>query len=894
MVRYPSPDSARVEVRAHIPSALSAVAVFARKDGSIAGRATLYDDGAHNDGAAGDQNFGGAWVSRRASVGVDFSIVARYVAGDSVSWPGGRCLSLAGPARARLRAVESDHLNFDGIANPGENVRISVEISNPSPFPLGPWRVSNGGFGDRIPETLVLDSVIAPLSSVSKRYEMSDATSYLAFDVPAGAADGERFALPVDLEAANNNCWCDTLLLTAHAFSSAPIDSTALHVSGRCDGDLGWRVVLPDSLRNHAYRITVNGSLNQHPHTITVTDLTTPRLLLLDAPIPSSTGHESPVLDGFKLFGRGLVDNWLDSTYSTWGVLLDTMLSVRYEPQAHRWYTENTPTMTGEEFFGSTLSYLDLLPVTLVFDRRYTQKAYHYVRGATPNYGCTGYFDIPIRAYDVSNPSSPRQLQLAFVEQRGSPSENNTWDPKTAADREYLFVINVDYDTVPKATFLSYKINSDAPKMPILYATWMYATTPTSTFIDGDSLMLRQRIPITSRDTFFIHPNAPRTATTRPGAPALLSPRDGAIDLPTSVRLLWTPGDGADFSSVQLASNASFTSNVRTVGALRNGEYLAANLGEGTLWYWRAAGTNVAGTGPWSAAWSFRTKAALVLTTPKQLAPTNGATEVDTLPTFRWSRVPGAVSYTLQVGDSLLTLPFDINVTITDTVYRATHRLHDPACWVVQAVTGGTTSFWSPRWYFRSTSPRPVLRNPKNNTTLATVNTVLEWGASHGATSYRVQCNTVPPSSWSIDSSGVIDTSFALTNLQPDRQYQWRVNALNAAGPSEWSEMWNLFTPTLIAVRPVPVNASDIDLSIHPQPATDYIDVTIGMAVRHDAVSITLADVLGRRLAERRIDAGIADTPLLRFSTASFPPGTYLVRATCGGTSRLRSFVISR
>ncbi|MBL0174406.1 MAG: T9SS type A sorting domain-containing protein [Ignavibacteria bacterium] len=890
-VSYPTPDSARVFVRATLPLALSATGTTTRKDGSIAGQFALYDDGMHDDGAPGDQMFAGTWISPRSVSGVNCTVTATYTGSVTYTWPAGRCLPLAGTATASLHAVESDHLNFDHVANPGENVLVSVEVRNTTPLPLGPWRVSNDGFDDGIPVSVAIDSVLAPSATAWRPYAVADTKSYLSMNIPASAGDAEVFRMPVVIEETNNNCWCDTMLVMAHSFATPVADSLTMHTAGPATGTFGWRVVQSDSLVDHAYRITVQGSEYDSLHHVRIADLTIPRIVAADLPLPTVYAHEGAVTGGWKLTRGNVVENWLDSTDDSW--MGDTpMLHVQYLPASHLWYRETMPFDAGLLFFGSALGRLDLLPVKLVFDTQHPQRAYQFLRGGTPNYGCTGYFDIPVRAFDMSNPGAPRQISLAFVEQKGGAQQNNTWDPKSTTDREYLFVLNSDYAANPDPAMLAYKINADAVSMPILYAGWIIPDTPNSAFIDGDSLLFTPVIPVTQRDTFIIHPFAPRAALSLPGVPALVAPHDTATGIPLTASLQWSPAAGAEFYTVQIASNAGFTAKVRTLHGIAGTETAVPNLALYAKYFWRVSAFNAAGDGAWSEVRSFTTGTQFHAPPPVTLEPQNGSFGTDTLPTFRWGSVPEATAYQLQVSDAQFREPYDLDVIVFDTVYHSTRRLRsNSTAWRVRVMHESNQGTWSPLRTFSSTAAVPALLFPADGTGLHGPDTVLQWVPATGAAAYRLQVDTSASFGTSFDTVGVTGTSAYVRNLEHDKRYFWRVSSLNFAGQSDWSPVWTFFSEIFVAVDNSQSPGIGFELDVSPQPARDFVTVEL-RSLDGNSVSVTLNDALGRSVEERTLHA--AETLTLRFSVASLPPGLYVVRAVCGKETRTRRVIVSR
>ncbi|MBL0174307.1 MAG: hypothetical protein IPP94_03400 [Ignavibacteria bacterium] len=502
---FPEPDKTRVTVRAVVPGAVSATGAMFLKDGTFLEAIPLFDDGQHDDGGAGDGNYAGMITrNSRSPFGVRCVLRVRYPNGAEADWPSNPCLPLSGTMRASLRTVESDHRNFDHVANPGENIRMSVNLTNESPFPLGTFTIRNDGFMPLAPPEIVCNWYVPPGETSYRIYGMSDPTSYFTFDVPPSAADGEVFRLPVRIVDTLNECWCDTLTVAARAFAEEPFDSLTVHVAGPGTGTLGWRLASRAALQNHTYRITMQSDTIYHSGTLTIEDLSTREVRALKLPFPDYLAHASPLIDGWKITMGTALQGYI---YTERGSLIpSTGARIVSAPPIASYLNENSGFEYGVLFFGTKLQWYEYVPVRIVFSSSATQKAYLYLRGGTPNYGCTGYFDVPMRAYDISDSAAPRQLNLAFVEQNGGPRNNNTWDPADVTDRESLFVLGSTYSPTPDPVLMTYTINAHAVKMDIQYAGWYSRKSDTTRIPEGATVTIFPQIPVTKRDTFLLNP----------------------------------------------------------------------------------------------------------------------------------------------------------------------------------------------------------------------------------------------------------------------------------------------------------------------------------------------------------------------------------------------------
>ena len=107
----------------------------------------------------------------------------------------------------------------------------------------------------------------------------------------------------------------------------------------------------------------------------------------------------------------------------------------------------------------------------------------------------------------------------------------------------------------------------------------------------------------------------------------------------------------------------------------------------------------------------------------------------------------------------------------------------------------------------------PLLEAPPNGADGVVTTPTLMWSAS-GAMSYRLQVSAdsmfVAPV---VDHSGIRTISQTVTGLATNARYFWRVNAVNAAGTSEYSTVWRFttgppFTPPEVPILASPANGA--------------------------------------------------------------------------------------
>jgi hypothetical protein len=286
-----------------------------------------------------------------------------------------------------------------------------------------------------------------------------------------------------------------------------------------------------------------------------------------------------------------------------------------------------------------------------------------------------------------------------------------------------------------------------------------------------------------------------------PLPPTLLSPSNGATGVSTSPTLSWNVSPGATTYRLQVSTSSGFgsgtivfndstiTDTSRQVGPVLNG----------TTYYWHVNAKNPAGTSNWSDPWSFTT-VPLPPPPPTLVSPSNGATGVSTSPTLSWNTSSGATSYNLQVSYYANFYWSVVNLTgITATSYAVSGLSYNTTYyWRVSATNSSGTSDWPTAWSFVTGPPPPLaptLVSPSDGAAGISTSPTLSWGASSGATSYRVQVSTNTSFSPTVvDQDGIGATSYGVAGLTGNTTYYWRVNATNVSGTSSWSPVWSFTT----------------------------------------------------------------------------------------------------
>ena len=202
---------------------------------------------------------------------------------------------------------------------------------------------------------------------------------------------------------------------------------------------------------------------------------------------------------------------------------------------------------------------------------------------------------------------------------------------------------------------------------------------------------------------------------------------------------------------------------------------------------------------------------------PLLKTPANGVTGVALPVTMTWDTTARATSYRLQVAtDTNFT-----SVVFTDSTITTTSRQ-------VAGLLNSTKYFWrvrgkglygvgpNSRISSFTSSPLPpgvpVLASPADNSVDIDTTLTVRWNTSAGAATYTLQVSKdLAFATFVLNDSTVADTAKALTGLQTNTKYYWRVSAKNAGGASAFAAAWNFTTKSGIPSVPAllaPANAA--------------------------------------------------------------------------------------
>jgi hypothetical protein len=241
-----------------------------------------------------------------------------------------------------------------------------------------------------------------------------------------------------------------------------------------------------------------------------------------------------------------------------------------------------------------------------------------------------------------------------------------------------------------------------------------------------------------------------------------------------------------------------------------------APLLEGTVYIWKVAARNAAGTGPFSAYGAFTTPMGGPPPVPNPGAPNGSAAE--STPMFLWSPAQGATHYDWRVrtpaGAEVVSASLTLSLALCPTNVGACGYVPpaplSPATaymWSVQARNASGASGFSADVAFSvaNAAAIPLVPMPGNPSgPIGTLQPMLLWTPSSNATAYTVR--VMAGSSILFGPTLTLAEALCAANsgacgytvpaqLAPATEYTWQVSASSAAGASAFSAPRRFFTP---------------------------------------------------------------------------------------------------
>jgi len=288
--------------------------------------------------------------------------------------------------------------------------------------------------------------------------------------------------------------------------------------------------------------------------------------------------------------------------------------------------------------------------------------------------------------------------------------------------------------------------------------------------------------------------------------------------------------------NLQVDDDSDFSSPKVNKTNLSSTDYTVTTPLEERIYYWKVKAIDGAGNESlWSSVWSF-TVDITPPSAPSLVSPTDEALTNDRSPTFDWTDVTddSGVTYWLQVDNNSSFSSREIDQSgLSSSTYTLTWDLWQDGTyyWRVKAEDGaGGESDWSAVWQFSldaTSPPSPDLETPSHDAWTNDTTPSFNWGDVAEAASYTFEIRY--NGSLVLSKTGLTVSEYTLTAdeaLTAERDYWWKVAAVDEAGNEGWSGDWRFDLDT--TPPPVPfLNSPNNDTKINTTtPYFNWQDVS--------------------------------------------------------------------
>lgn len=322
-VRFLSEISTEVLINACVKSDTdinSVRAEFFDFSGSKIHEIELFDDGFHHDRLADDDIFGNTWQSRTMTEALSMNLIITDINANEYLFnrASENITILPDSLEITSITVVDDHINFDNIINPGENIRLKFSLMNNHHFDMKGINISvntDDPYVQMENRHGFVDNLSAG-NSKSMIYDYQKEESFVSMTISEAVPDTHTIAFDVSFFDNLHHVWhqCDHFNLKVHPFDYLPNEIIPGHIAGYSDAYFVIRVVNPNALTGHTYNITVI-DLTGFRQGFNLIDQTLGDTLLARQEPPIEYAYNIPVTDGFKVVEAYLPPNLLKCSY---------------------------------------------------------------------------------------------------------------------------------------------------------------------------------------------------------------------------------------------------------------------------------------------------------------------------------------------------------------------------------------------------------------------------------------------------------------------------------------------------------------------------------------------------------------------------------------------------
>ncbi len=372
-----------------------------------------------------------------------------------------------------------------------------------------------------------------------------------------------------------------------------------------------------------------------------------------------------------------------------------------------------------------------------------------------------------------------------------------------------------------------------------------------------------------------------------PVAALLVSPVNGAQNQETSLDLVWNPTGNTLRYSIQLSTDSTFSEVILEDSTITGISYNLDSLENDVTYFWRVRSINNFGGSEWSGIRSFTT----LKNTPGKVAlvfPANNSVQIPMDLNLEWNKTEYAEGYLMHLSKSSDFIGSELlDTLLTDTTISITNLAEGQQFfWNIQPFNSSGEGEVSDTWKFIT-----ALNSPDSLTAnvIPDIGIKLEWQDRSGYESgYKIERSSEGVFHI-IDSVGQDVTVYRDTSRLATGDYTYRVYAYTEFANSEF----------IVSINSVYVDIHD-DSTIpaeyfvtqnYPNPFNPSTKISYGLPKR-SLVSITLYDILGKRIIQPIHEVLEAGKYSLDMDLSFLPSGVYLYTLRTDTFIRTRKMVL--
>ena len=459
----------------------------------------LLDDGQVDNGIAGDHIFGNTWPTAANDSVLYVTITITDNSSQQFQYRyADYNITLSDKISLNKLTVVDDHINQDAAINPGENVRLGIELKNNYNHTLNNLKLfleTDDPYINLKPKTISIDSLPAGETSAIE-YDLYDENSYFEVDIAADVPDSHRIELTVHILDEKFHHWTRSVILPVEPLEYEPNLIFPSQISGRSDAYFAVKVIYPAQLTGHSYWLTVSDSIDGVPgRGFNLIDQTLGVYLLKNHQIPDEHAFNIPITDGFKVVEVYLPDGGLKDVYYK-------NIESGHEP-GFEIIIGSLGNAKPEEIYAVELVFKNEIDSSGIVGNPAGQYAYQYL---VPNLNQpAGFLRCPFEVWKLSKGNRLNLLAVCFQENPFFSSYDDQWAPDASSHggMEILYIMKSDYD--PSGSQYQGK-NLDLNN--VMYKLHLRLTSEDAVVDIGDKIIFDWEVAASNKDVFAFVPTS--------------------------------------------------------------------------------------------------------------------------------------------------------------------------------------------------------------------------------------------------------------------------------------------------------------------------------------------------------------------------------------------------